>query len=60
MNQACLDEKQETERVYGERHPTKMRRSRVAGVHFGKKDINKLAGGDALTGHTRSHPEHEG
>ena len=24
------------------------------------RDNNKLAGGDALTGHTRSHPEHDG
>ena len=53
-------EKQENEWVYGERHPIKMRRSRVA-----KRGISNMinyifAGGDALRGHTRSHPEHDG
>ena len=57
--QACLRKKQEAEPGIWRTPPRAISRRLVADA-FRTKEPETLAGGDALTGDTRTHPEHEG
>ena len=58
--QACL-QKLETAALYKKRNRARgvQRMPRVRGA-FARTKNNNISGGDALMGHTRTHPEHDG
>ena len=47
--------------IYGDsRQRDEAKRNRASGKAARADEITKISGGDALGGHTRSHPEHDG
>ena len=62
MMQACLREHMSAKTDWATDFP-EMKRSGIEGVRRTKEQCGEylhISGGDALKGHTRSHPEHDG